>query len=146
MGRESGVGDPEVVTLVERLVEAAGRCETRRSAVGGDADVLLDVEVEGVRCLLIRLGETEVSRQPALSPREREIVRMVAQGYPNKTIAAVLEISAWTVSTHVRRVFAKLSVNSRAAMVAMLITDGQLRQTGASTLRSLEPGIRVSAR
>jgi DNA-binding NarL/FixJ family response regulator len=49
---------------------------------------------------------------------------MVAKGYPNKTIAAVLEISSWTVCTHMRRIFAKLSVGSRAAMVARLMEDG----------------------
>lgn len=49
---------------------------------------------------------------------------MVAKGYPNKTIAAVLEISSWTVCTHLRRIFAKLGVGSRAAMVARLMDDG----------------------
>ena len=43
---------------------------------------------------------------------------MVAKGHTNQAIADVLGISAWTVSTHLRRVFAKLGVNSRAAMVA----------------------------
>jgi DNA-binding CsgD family transcriptional regulator len=55
-----------------------------------------------------------------LSPREIEIVRLVAKGLPNKTIAGVLEISPWTVATYLRRVFAKLGVGSRAAMVARL--------------------------
>jgi DNA-binding CsgD family transcriptional regulator len=54
----------------------------------------------------------------SLSPREREIVRMVALGRQNKVIAAVLNISSWTVCTHLRRIFAKLGVTSRAAMVA----------------------------
>jgi DNA-binding CsgD family transcriptional regulator len=45
---------------------------------------------------------------------------MVAKGYPNKAIASVLEISSWTVGTHLRRIFAKVSVNSRAALVAQL--------------------------
>ena len=45
---------------------------------------------------------------------------MVAQGHPNKIIAGVLNISSWTVCTHLRRVFAKLGVTSRAAMVARL--------------------------
>lgn len=58
-----------------------------------------------------------------LSPREQEIARMVAKGYPNKTIAHVLDISTWTVGTHLRRIFAKLSVGSRAAMVARLLED-----------------------
>ena len=45
---------------------------------------------------------------------------MVAQGHPNKVIAGVLNISTWTVCTHLRRIFAKLGVGSRAAMVAQL--------------------------
>ena len=55
-----------------------------------------------------------------LSPREQEIVRLVAKGLPNKTIAAILDISPWTVATHLRRVFGKLGVRSRAAMIASL--------------------------
>jgi DNA-binding CsgD family transcriptional regulator len=43
---------------------------------------------------------------------------MVALGRQNKVIAAVLNISSWTVCTHLRRIFAKLGVTSRAAMVA----------------------------
>jgi DNA-binding CsgD family transcriptional regulator len=55
---------------------------------------------------------------------------MIAKGYPNKTIAAVLDISSWTVCTHIRRVFAKLGVGSRAAMIAKLLEDGS--DTGAT--------------
>ena len=65
---------------------------------------------------------------PTLSPREQEIVRLVAVGLPNKAIAAVLEISVWTVATHLRRVFAKLEVNSRAGMVARAWATGLLRE------------------
>ena len=46
---------------------------------------------------------------------------MVARGLPNKAIAAVLEISSWTVGTYLRRMFAKLGVTSRAAMIAKLM-------------------------
>jgi DNA-binding CsgD family transcriptional regulator len=91
-------------------------------------DVLLDTEVDGVRCMLIRLQPRNGHAQVVLSPREQEITRMVAAGYPNKTIAAVLDISSWTVGTHLRRVFAKLGVGSRAAMVARLLEDSILKQ------------------
>jgi DNA-binding CsgD family transcriptional regulator len=73
----------------------------------------------------------------ALSPRELEIVRMVAQGHQNKIIAGILNISTWTVCAHVRRIFAKLGVSSRAAMVARLLEDnGLLKSSSAGTDRS----------
>ncbi|BEP12405.1 hypothetical protein acdb102_07160 [Acidothermaceae bacterium B102] len=83
-----------------------------------DADPLLDITLDGVRCALTLVHP---SRADSLSPREREIARMVAQGYTNKMIASVLDISLWTVSTHLRRIFAKLGVSTRAAMVALVI-------------------------
>jgi DNA-binding NarL/FixJ family response regulator len=52
-----------------------------------------------------------------LTERELEITTLVALGWPNKQIADHLHISEWTVSTHLRRIFAKLGVHSRAAMV-----------------------------
>ncbi len=64
------------------------------------------------------LSRLRVPALPALSPREIEIVRLVAKGYPNKTIAGILEISTWTVAAHLRRIYLKLGVHSRAAMVA----------------------------
>jgi DNA-binding CsgD family transcriptional regulator len=82
--------------------------------------IVVDTEVDGVRYLVIRMPRVEYTRVQ-LSPREQEIVRMVARGHPNKVIADVLSISAWTVCTHLRRIFAKLGVSSRAAMVAQLV-------------------------
>jgi len=121
--------------------------------------ILLDVDVDGARYLLVRLPKND--RQPVqLSPREHEIVRMVAQGHSNKMIADVLAISSWTVCTHLRRIFAKLGVGSRAAMVARLLESGggavhkaaapkaadarplRTRLTGASVLHQARPGTR----
>jgi len=61
-----------------------------------------------------------------LSPRERQIAALVAQGLPTKAIARQLGISIWTVSTHLRRVYARFGVSSRAAMVARLFEEGHL--------------------
>jgi len=65
-----------------------------------------------------------------LSPREKDIARMIATGLPNKTIAAALEISEWTVSTHLRRIFAKLGVSCRAAMVSKWLESHARCQAG----------------
>jgi len=81
----------------------------------GDADrpgIMLDIESDGIRCVLLRTQRNE-RETPSLSPREQEIARMVARGFPNKTIAAVLEISAWTVGTYRPTAAAKLGVTSR---------------------------------
>lgn len=48
-----------------------------------------------------------------LSPREREVVALLAQGLTNKEIASTLVISAETVQTHVRHILDKLRVKSR---------------------------------
>ena len=62
-----------------------------------------------------------------LSPRELEVARLVASGLPNKLVAHQLNISNWTVCTHLRRTFSKLGVTTRAAMVARLHQTGTLR-------------------
>jgi DNA-binding CsgD family transcriptional regulator len=88
-------------------------------------EVLLNYTIDGICYTLLRARSTTPRPLHAqLSPREAEIVRLVAKGYPNKAIAAVLEISPWTVATHLRRIYGKLSVNTRAEMVAMLMNDG----------------------
>jgi len=118
----------EAETLVRQLVRLTER--PHDSVVVTDLEsqtaeeVCLDVKIDGFRCILLR--DQPSAAKTALSPREQEIARMIAEGYPNKTIAAVLDISSWTVGTHVRRVFAKLGVGTRAAMVARVIDDGLL--------------------
>src|SRR5258705_2220641 len=125
--------DLMVRALIRHVTETAESADSFEPSDPEAFSVLLDMEVDGVRCLLVHL---EPQPQPEgatqrvkvmLSPREEEIARMVAAGYPNKTIAAVLDIRSWTVGTHLRRVFAKLGVGSRAAMVARLLKEGSLR-------------------
>jgi DNA-binding NarL/FixJ family response regulator len=54
-----------------------------------------------------------------LSPREREVIELLARGYLYKEIAAQLEISVQTVNTYIRRIYEKLHVRSRAQAVAI---------------------------
>ena len=105
---------------VHRLLR--GLLDQLEEADGKDR-VVLDLVLDGFHCVVTRVAEEPVTAGLPLSPREMEIARMVAKGHPNKTIAAVLEISSWTVSTHLRRMFAKLGVSSRAAMVARLMEN-----------------------
>ena len=91
---------------------------------GTDGGVLVQFDVDGLSCQVVVQDQPVERAGVSLSPREEEIVRMVARGCTNRMIASVLDISEWTVGTHLRRVFTKLDVNSRAAMVARLFADG----------------------
>jgi DNA-binding NarL/FixJ family response regulator len=59
-----------------------------------------------------------------LTPREAEILALLADGLANKEIAARLRISSHTVKTHVQSVFAKLGADSRAEAVALGVRRG----------------------
>ncbi len=56
---------------------------------------------------------------PVLSPREREVLRMIADGLSGPEIAAGLQIGTATVKTHTQKIYEKLGVSERAAAVAV---------------------------
>ena len=111
--------DEAIAAPLRALVNTLGQDEAAASA---PESILLDIDLDGRRYLLVRMPQSQ--KTCPLSPREIEIVRLVAAGHPNKVIAALLDISAWTVCTHLRRIFAKLNVTTRAAMVARLAEFG----------------------
>jgi ATP/maltotriose-dependent transcriptional regulator MalT len=78
-------------------------------------------EINGQLCAIIKAGsespQTDLELVTFLTERELQIATFVALGRSNKQIANQLHISEWTVSTHLRRIFIKLKVDSRAAMV-----------------------------
>ena len=59
-----------------------------------------------------------------LSPREHEILALLAGGKTQKQIAAALVISPRTVATHIQHLLAKLGVHSRAQAVALAFQSG----------------------
>jgi two-component system nitrate/nitrite response regulator NarL len=63
---------------------------------------------------------------PALSPREQEVLRRIAQGASNKEIARALEIAETTVKIHVQHILRKLGVSSRV-QAAVAVSNGGVR-------------------
>ena len=59
-----------------------------------------------------------------LTAREEEILRLLSEGLIKKEIAAALRISVNTVSTHLRRVYDKLHVNTNTGAVAKALREG----------------------
>jgi DNA-binding NarL/FixJ family response regulator len=65
-----------------------------------------------------RFNSTSSATPDNLSPREREVLELLARGYLYKEIADSLHISVPTVNTHIRRIYEKLHVRSRSQAVA----------------------------
>ncbi len=86
--------------------------ESTRSRDSG-VETMIQVEHDGFVYALVRHPAQGVQR---LSPREREIATLVAEGLGNKTIAIRLGIRPGSVSTYLRRIFVKLGIDSRAAL------------------------------
>lgn len=59
-----------------------------------------------------------------LTAREREVVRLVATGYPNRAIAERLSISEGTVKVHVHNIYEKLDVNGRIELLLFARENG----------------------
>ena len=70
-----------------------------------------------------RTAEAEV-RIAALTPREQDVLRGLAQGFPNKTIAYDLGISARTVEVHRANLMAKLDVRSLSEALRIAFAAG----------------------
>jgi DNA-binding CsgD family transcriptional regulator len=102
-----------------RLVEAAAHLRAALDALdrlGGGS------WADRARAELRATGERAHSRgapgaADRLTPREHEIVALVSTGATNREIAAQLELSPRTVDHHLRQVFAKLGISSRAELI-----------------------------
>ena len=72
-----------------------------------------------LRSLLRRVDAAEAARPHDLTPRELEVLTLLAEGLEQGEIARLLVISPKTVSTHIERILSKLGVRSRAQAVAL---------------------------
>jgi DNA-binding CsgD family transcriptional regulator len=96
----------------------------------GAAQVIGTCSLNGRRYLI--LGDTGSQQAiPAtvstvldcLTQRELQVAVLVCKGLGNKQIADRLRLSEWTVSSYLRRIFVKLCVRTRAAMVARVMAE-----------------------
>jgi two-component system nitrate/nitrite response regulator NarL len=78
----------------------------------GELEYLLDLVAHSRLLLLARNGETTL-----FTGREKQIVKLVAEGMKNKEIAAELSVSEHTVRNYLFRIFEKLGISSRVELV-----------------------------
>jgi DNA-binding NarL/FixJ family response regulator len=96
--------------------------------IGGDDYLVKPIDPDELTARLRRLISRSSSRAEAgprpdafaeLTTRESEVLRLLAQGLNQESIARELEISHATVGTHIQRVLTKLDVHSRTQAVAL---------------------------
>lgn len=73
------------------------------------------------------VASVAVAAPAELTPRELEVLRLLADGLANKAIAAELDISPRTVNFHLDNLYAKLGVASRTEAVVLALRRGWLR-------------------
>ena len=113
------VADPVTRRRLAALVKAER--ESVLVAEAEEADVVVSERV------IATAAPATVPREgAALTPRELDVLRLVAQGLGNKEIAAELDLSAHTVKYHLASVLAKLGVRSRTEAVSRGIRTGLL--------------------
>jgi LuxR family maltose regulon positive regulatory protein len=106
---------PEIGMLLSKARDDAMR-------TGGSADLVsyIDRLLEGYRARyepLVKSASAPVLAE-SLSPREGEVLGLIAQGRSNKEIARLLAITPETVKTHVKNIFIKFNVEKRAHAVS----------------------------
>jgi two-component system nitrate/nitrite response regulator NarL len=97
-------------------------CDAIASAV--DGEIVVSPNLPGV--LVAYLHRRSDAGKPRLGGRELEVLRLTAEGLSAPEIAETLGIGATTVKTHLQRVYRKLEVTDRAAMVARALRLGLL--------------------
>ncbi len=96
--------------------------EAIRAVAAGDA-YLTPAAVR----LLLATQQSDAGRpEPALSPREREVLRFTARGFSNLEIAQRLFVSPKTVDTYRSRIMAKLDLHRRSELVEYALSHGLL--------------------
>ena len=126
-------------SYVSQLLEAGASGYMLKVAASGDlinairvvaaGGVYLDPAVADKVLHTYRRGKPPkgVAQGAPLSRREEEVLRLIAQGYINKEIAARLLISIKTVDTHKTRAMEKLGLRSRAEIVRYALGQGWLQ-------------------
>ncbi|MGH9715939.1 MAG: response regulator [Candidatus Acidiferrales bacterium] len=120
----------------ERLVREAVDSGARGYLAKDDADHMLVAAVEAVRhhhpyftsriAEAIALGRGrpgDKSRRSALTPRQREIIQLLAEGKSNKEVATILNISVKTAETHRANIMLRLHLHSFADLMHYAIRN-----------------------
>lgn len=118
---------------VVRMMQAGVDGYITKTTMSGDLPDLIEQAAEGQRpvsadvaAFMLDIDEDIEAGTPIqrLTPREREVVNLIARGYSYRETAARLSISVKTLENHMGHIFEKLSVASRHELAALVYEEG----------------------
>ena len=136
---------PDLRIVVFAEEDAKPACLRRLVSIGVDAllpaDLSAEILVQSIRLVLLGEGfmfteyiQRLVKREPRagapmpdLTPRELEIIRLMAEGQSNRTIAGWLNLTEAAVKVHIRRVLRKLGAANRTQAAIWAVERGLVR-------------------
>jgi two-component system, NarL family, response regulator NreC len=113
--------DVELLTAI-RVVHRGGTFAALTRPGGG---------AQGEDAIRATRAEPAAKRRALLSPREAEVLRLLAQGHTNQEVADKLAVSLKTIETHRERLRNKLSLKSRAQLFRFAVESGLLERDTA---------------
>ena len=105
---------PEILIRDLRQV-AAGQRLSIRASQSGEAHTTTDTSEKALA---------------VLTSRERQIVKLVSAGLPNKEVGRQLNLTAGTIKVHLHNIFSKLAINNRTALTALAVSDQYIPRLG----------------
>jgi DNA-binding CsgD family transcriptional regulator len=115
---------------LEQAASAAAEAAERAMSVAEVLDQALAVLAEATSSGQRPLGDGSPLAEDVLSPRECEVLSLIAEGRSNKAIAEALFVSPNTIKTHVASILHKMEADSRVQLAAMAA-----RHEGAAYVR-----------
>jgi len=120
--------------VLEALRAGVKACVSKSQAAEHLLQAIKDVSAGGVylsphvsgAVVQAYLAKTELPYDP-LTPRERQVLQLIAEGKTTKETAAVLEVSVKTAETHRTNLMEKLDIHSTAGLVRYAIRRGLLQ-------------------
>lgn len=116
----------ELASSLAAVGRARGAEREAALALEGMVELGADADVERARRLLASWTRDEGSGVGELTPREREVLRLIAEGLTNREIAGNLVVSEHTVHRHVTNILRKLDLPTRTAAATLAVRAGLL--------------------
>jgi len=111
---------------IYRAIQAGARTYLLKDAIADELIKIVREVYAGGSPIPPDVAKVLTSREvhPALTPREVQVLELVAKGLRNKEISATLGISTATAKLHLQNILAKLNVNDRTAAVTVGLQRG----------------------